>query len=203
MPKVHLLPVMSNFGEPELNDFEARSPKRWVICGGTELIARSLRLFEQLRTLIPETFAPEHLDVVGGRDDLSVTSAMDRLKGTRELSVHHYPEVSVDLASEVLRQSSFGFIDYFGAGKMWPGMILKSTAFAALSAHGVIPILSRQEETIAVNGEAFPGPYHLQASSIRFPRPDELAALRRRSYEWYTAHAHSRQAARCYAEALI
>ena len=198
--KVHLVPVMSNFGEPELTDFTPVSPRRWAICGGTALIARSLRMFEQLRPLIPPAFAPEHLDVVGGREDASIAAVIDRLK--RELSVHYNPEVNVDLASETLRQAAFGWLDYFGDGKVWPSMVLKSTAFAALCAHGVIPILSHSEESIAVNGDPLPGPFYILPGAAHFPGAAEVPALRRRCYDWYRAHASSRQVARVYAEAL-
>lgn len=201
--KSYLVPVMSNFGEPELTAFNTASPKRWTICGGTALVSRSLHLFEQLQAQIPEAFAPEHIDVVGGRDDVSISTVIDRLKRTRPgLSVHHYSEVSVDLASEVLRQSSFGFIDYFGAGRVWPGMLLKSTAFAALCAHGVIPVLSHREPPIAINGDALPGPYHLTPGAIYFPPPDQVPGIRRQFYDWYQAHGDSHRAARTYAEAL-
>src|SRR5215212_8565940 len=33
--QLHLAPVISNFGEPALRDFNVASPKRWAICGGT------------------------------------------------------------------------------------------------------------------------------------------------------------------------
>jgi hypothetical protein len=194
---------MSNFGEPELTDFKTASLKRWAICGGTALISRSLRLFEQLRSLIPENFVPQHLDVVGGREDTSITVVLDRLKRSRpDLSVHHYSKVSVDLASEVLRQSTFGFIDYFGAGKIWPGMLLKSTAFAALCAHGVIPVLSHSEEPIAIGDDALPGLYYLTPRAISFPPLARVSEIRRQVYDWYHAHAASRQVARVYAETL-
>lgn len=198
--RVYLVPVMSNFGEPELGKLAPVSPKRWAICGGTALIARSVHLFANLMSRIPPTLAPDHLDVVGGRADASITAALDELKN--RMSVHHYPEVSVDLASEVLRQAAFGFIDYFGSGKVWPGMVLKSTAFAALCAHGVVPVLSHQEEPIAVDGAALPGPYFLTPAAIHFPAADELPNLHRRCFAWYQAHAHSRRAAQIYAEAL-
>src|SRR5436190_4361149 len=94
--QIRLVPVLSNFGEPELTEFAAVSRKRWAICGGTALIARSLHVFEQLRPLIPASFAPEHLDVVGGRADASIIAAMDRLKNA--MSVHHYSEVEPHLA---------------------------------------------------------------------------------------------------------
>ena len=198
--KVYTVPVMSNFGEPELTEFTTVSPKRWTICGGTALIARSLDLFEQLRPLIPPAIAPEHLDIVGGRQQPSITATVDRLK--RDLSIHQYSEVGVGLASEVLKQSGLGWLDYFGAGKIWPGMVLKSTAFAALCAHGVIPILSHREEPIAVDGDALPGPYYLTPNRVYLPRAEELPEIRRQFYDWYRAHASSSQAARIYAEAL-
>src|SRR2546430_5537683 len=201
--KIHFVPVMSNFGEPKLTDFRAASPGRWAICGGTALVARSLGLFERLSSDIPEELAPRHLDVVGGREDVSIVAVLDRLKRNRpDLPVHHYPEVGIDLASEVLRQSSFGFIDYFGAGTVWPGMLLKSTAFAALCAHGVIPVLSHREEPIAVGGDALPGAYYLTPGAANVPQLADVPEIRRQVYDWYHAHAASRQAARVYAEAL-
>ena len=198
--QVYLVPVMSNFGEPELGKLAPVSPKRWAICGGTALIKRSLQLFVNLLPRIPPAFAPNHLDVVGGRADSSITAALDKLKGG--MSVHHYPEVTVDLASEVLRQAAFGFIDYFGSGKVWPNMVLKSTAFAALCAHGVVPVLSHQEGPITVDGDALPGPYFLTSAAIHLPAEDELPSVHRRCFAWYQAHAHSRCAAQIYAEAL-
>jgi hypothetical protein len=194
---------MSNFGEPQVSNFDAASPKHWAICGGTALIKRSLELFEQLHPLIPEEFSPDHLDVVGGREEMSIISTLDRLKRSRSgLSCDYHPEVSAELASEILRQSSFGWIDYFGGGKMWPSMVLKSTAFAAFCAHGIVPILSHREEPIAVDGDSLPGPYFITPEAINFPRPDQLRETQRNVYAWYHAHAHSRQLARVYAEAL-
>ena len=200
--KVYLAPVMSTFGEPELNNFDA-SPKRWAICGGTSLIARSVQLFEQLHLLIPDAFAPEHLDVVGGREEISTRATLDRLSHSRAgLSCHYYPEVSAELASEILRQASFGWIDYFGVGKMWPSMVLKSTAFAAFCAHGIVPILSHREEPIAIKGDAMPGPYYITPGAIHFPPPERLRAIQQAIYTWHHAHGDSRQLARVYAEAL-
>jgi hypothetical protein len=201
--KVYLAPVLSNFGEPELSGFDGLSPRRWAICGGTALIARSLALFEQLHPLIPDAFAPESLDIVGGRKEISVKETLDRLSRSRPgLSCHYHPEVSAGSASEILRQSSFGWIDYFGAGKVWPGMVLKSTAFAAFCAHGVIPVLSHREEPIAINGDALPGPYYITAEAINFPPPEQLRGVQKKIYAWYHAHADAHQLARVYAEAL-
>ncbi|MEN3369404.1 MAG: hypothetical protein V7609_1547 [Verrucomicrobiota bacterium] len=201
--KVYLVPVMSNFGEPELDVARDVSLKRWAICGGTVLIARSLASFEKIQPLIPDVFSPEHLDIIGGRNEISTRATMDNLqRQSPRLKCHYYPEVSVELASELLRQSSFGWIDYFGGGKMWPGMILKSTAFAAFCAHGVIPVSSHREETVAVNGDPLPGSYFATSDAVNFPAPDQVRAIRDKTYRWYQAHASSRQIARVYAEAL-
>jgi hypothetical protein len=201
--RIHFVPVMSNFGEPALTDFRPASSTRWAICGGTALVARSLQLFERLCSKIPEEFAPLHLDVVGGREDVAIVTVLDRLKRTHPaLKVHRYAEVGIDLASEVLRQSCFGFIDYFGGGKVWPGMLLKSTAFAAFCAHGVIPVLSHQEEPIAVGGHALPEAYFLTSGTMNFPALAQVPEIRRQVYDWYHAHAASQRAARVYAEAL-
>lgn len=200
--KLYLAPVMSNLGEPELDSFDA-SPKRWAICGGTALITRSLRLFEQVHQLIPATFAPTQLDVIGGREEISIRASIDRLSRSRPgLSCHYHPEVSAELASEVLRRSSFGWIDYFGAGKMWPGMVLKSGAYAAFCAHGIVPILSHREDPIALKGDALPGPYYITPETINFPAPEHLRETQKKIYAWYHAHADSHQLARVYAEAL-
>ncbi|MEY2529733.1 MAG: hypothetical protein QOJ05_1823 [Verrucomicrobiota bacterium] len=201
--KVYLLPIMSNFGEPELGDFEAASPKRWVICGGTALVARSLRWFEQMQLLIPESFAPEHLDVVGGHEEISIRSTLERLSSRRPgLSCHYHPEVAPQVASEILRRSCFALLDYFGADKVWPGMLLKSSVFAGLCAHGIVPILSHREEAISIDGDAMPGPYYLMPGATNFPASEELGEIRQRIHRWYHRHGDSRQVAAGYAEAL-
>jgi hypothetical protein len=201
--KVYRVPVMSNFGEPELDIVRDVSLKRWTICGGTVLIARSLALFEKIQPMIPDVFSPEHLDVIGGRNEISTRAMMDNLeRQSPRLRCHYYPEIGVELASELLQQSSFGWIDYFGGGKMWPGMILKSTAFAALCAHGVIPVASHCEEKVAVNGDPLPGPYFVTSDAVNFPAPDQVHAIREKIYLWYQEQAASRQLARIYAKAL-
>ena len=202
--QVQLAPVMSNFGEPELTDFSGASPKRWAICGGTALIARSLFSFERIHRLIPDPFFPNHLDVIGGRDTASSRTLIERLaRGIPGLSCHYHPEVAVETASALLRQCSFVWLDYFGKDKMWPGMILKSSVFAACGAHGVVPIMSHQEDTLAVKGDPFPGPWFMTQSALRFPAQDRLHEVREKIYSWYRIHAASPRLAQRYAEALL
>jgi hypothetical protein len=200
--KVYLQPVMSNLGEPSLESFSA-SPKRWTICGGTALVARSLHSFEQMQPLIPEAFAPEHLDVIGGRNDSAIAARLQRLTRDRPgVTYRYHPEVTSQRASELLRQSSFGWLDYFGAGRVWPGMVLKSGVFAALCAHGAVPLLSHGEEPISLKGDSLPGPYYMTSGVANFPEPEKLREMQQAIYAWYHVHADSRQAARVYSEAL-
>jgi hypothetical protein len=122
--------------------------------------------------------------------------------GRPGLACHYHPEVTAELASELLRRASFGLLDYFGAGKMWPGMVLKSSAFAALCAHGIVPILSHREDIISVDGDSLPGPYYVTPTAVNFPDPEQLREIQRKIYDWYHAHGDARQVARVYAEAL-
>lgn len=196
--KIFLAPVMSNFGEPELMDFSAASPKHWAICGGTALVARSLISFRRRRAAIPADFAPAHLHVIGGREEAATRALIDAL----DLSCDYDPEVTAERASELLRQCSFAWLDYFGTGKVWPEMILKSGVFAACCAHGVVPVLSHREDAFALEGDPFPGPFFMTPGLIRFPPPDDLRATREKIHAWYHAHAASRRLAQIYAEAL-
>jgi hypothetical protein len=201
--KIYLAPVMSNFGEPELDNFSGTSPRRWAICGGAVLLARSLQSFEQMHASIPDAFAPDHLDVIGGREQNSIRALVEKVGKSRPgLSCHYHPEVSVEAASQLLRKSSFGWIDYFGNDKVSPGMVLKSTAFAAFCAHGIVPILAHREGTIAINGASLPGPFYMTAEGRDFPAPERLHETQQQFYSWYHAQSDSNRAAQTYAEAL-
>ncbi|MDQ2825222.1 MAG: hypothetical protein M3R29_07225 [Verrucomicrobiota bacterium] len=199
---VHIQPVMSNFGEPQLANFGERALTRWAICGGTALILRSLRSFAVSQRTILKMYRPEQLDIVGGRDDRVVRDALRDLNPP-DLSCQYYPEVTAERASEILRDCSFAWIDYFGKGKAWPGMIFKSGSFAACCAHGVIPVFSHSETALAVKADPLPGPYFITPSAVNFPELERVAATQQEIYTWYHRHASSRQTARAYAEVLV
>jgi hypothetical protein len=196
---VRLVPVMSNFGEPPLSDFTARSPRRWVICGGTALIARSLRSFSTVRKAIPSEYSPQQLDVIGGQRDARVRALV---KAMPDISCNYHPEVPVDDASQFLAQSSFGWLDYFGRGTVWPGMIFKSGSFAAFCAHGVVPVFSHDEKELVLQGDKFPGPFGMSGRSVQLPPLEQLSATQGEIYAWYHRHASATETARVYAEAL-
>src|SRR5205814_10312383 len=67
-------PVPSAFGEPVIDfaQLRARDNHRWVICGGTELIERSLRSFRRITGEIPSNALPSCLDVLGGIEHVRV-----------------------------------------------------------------------------------------------------------------------------------
>lgn len=201
--QIHFLPVMSNFGEPEIADFGGRSPTRWAICGGTALIARSLRSFAAAQRNIPRMYFPTHLEVIGGRPAEGIPELIRTLgQAMPETSCNYHPDVTVERASQILTGCSFGWLDYYGAGKAWPGMILKSSSFAGLCAHGVVPVLSHHESMLAVGGDKLPGPWRISAGAVKLPEIEQLPETQRQTYSWYRRHASSEQAARAYMEAL-
>jgi hypothetical protein len=200
---VRVLPVMSNFGELNSLDADAKSPRHWVICGGTGLILRSLRSFVDAQAVIPQGYLPDQLDVFGGRESDVVRQWFRRLKRMlRGVSCRYQPEITAAAGSEILRGCSFGWIDYFGKGKVWPGMILKSGSFAACCAHGVVPIVSHAEPPPAISGERFPAWYFVAAHRAKFPEPGQLSPIAEQIHAWYQRHASATCAARVYAEAL-
>ncbi len=177
--RVVVRPVVSTFGEPAF--VAERDPRRWVICGGTELIRRSLRSFAQKDV---------ELFVIGGADVSDVRSALD--------AAHYFPNVAAATASEVLSSCAFGWIDYFETEDVPNAAILKSTAFAAFCAHGVIPVLPRVGSAIALGEDALPGPF----SPANLPSAAERPAIARATYDWYHRHASAEHLAATVAEAI-
>jgi hypothetical protein len=200
---VRVLPVMSNFGEPELDSTVERSPGHWTISGGTALILRSLWSFPHAQQAIPTHYRPNELEVIGGRGSSEVRDAISALLQTiPRLSCRYHPEVEPARASELLGKCSFAWIDYFGTGKVWPGMIYKSGSFAACCAHGVLPVLSHDEPPPPVNGDAFTDWYFASRRRSHFPEPEQLASARQKVYAWYHRNASAQRTARAYAQAL-
>lgn len=195
---VRLLPIMSNFGEPQIDPRGTRDPRLWMICGGTALIARSVRALGTIRRQIPNWCAPERVELVGGRSSDELRKQIERLP----MEFEHYPEISANAASQLLRRCCFGWIDYYGAGEVWPGMIFKSGSFAACCAHGVIPIVAHAEPPLQLHGDFLPGPFFVTASSVRLPGESQLAQTREQTYQWYQRNASSHVTARVYANAL-
>jgi hypothetical protein len=200
---VRLLPVMSNFGEPALVNCNGKSLRQWVICGGAPLILRSLRSFLAVPQMIPKIYFPEQLEIIGGHENDAVRDLIQKVEQTLPgISCRYYPEVTASTASEILRTCSFAWIDYFGKGKVWPGMIFKSGSFAACCAHRVVPILSHEQPPPTVGGDPFPAWYFITPRAARFPEPEQVAMIGEKIHAWYHRHASAECTARAYAEAL-
>lgn len=199
--RVSIHPVMSNFGEPILSsdDFAARDPHQWVICGGTALVARSVRSFAARVGEIPESFSPRELLVLGGRANDSVRANLESLRG---LKVKYYPEIEASTASSILSSSSFGWLDYFHETRALVGAVLKSTAFAAYCAHGVIPVFPQAGSPIQVRQDRLPGPFFVGASKQNLPAEPERARVAQLLYDWYRHNASSQHLAATVASAI-
>lgn len=189
--RVVVRPVISTFGEPSLSaeQVRQRDSRRWAICGGDELIARSLRSFAQSFSGSAELF------VIGGSDRPAVRQL---LRGHESISAHYLPNVDASVASEALSSCAFGWIDYFEHANAVTAAILKSTAFAALCAHAVIPVFPQPASVIALQGDALPGPFSLRNLPAESERPQVAQAV----YDWYRRHASSAHLAASIAEAI-
>ena len=194
-------PVFSNLGEPTLSPAEIadRDPHRWIICGGTELIERSLRSFLPAALLMPERFAPRELFVVGGSDNSGVRQT---LNGEKKIRTHYYPQVEAKIASGILAGCAFGWMDYFHHPDVPMPVILKSTAFAAYCAHGVIPVLPHSGSIIGLGGDALAGPFFVTPSAQNLPLESERAIAAHSIQSWYERNASSSHLASTVAAAI-
>lgn len=194
-------PVLSNFGEPALSagQFLQRDPHRWAICGGTALIERSLKSFREIMSRIPEGIAPRHLSVFGGNDNSTVRS----LLLDWGIQTDYQPQIGSADASSILSASSFLWLDYFDRPDVPMEFVLKSTAFAAACAHGVVPIFPHRGSEISIESDRLPGPFFVAANSLsELPLADSRPEFAERFYGWYQRHASSNHLARGIARAL-
>jgi hypothetical protein len=200
---VQVVPIMSNFGEPPLSSLAGKLPKRWAIAGGTALIERSLRAFAEIKSSIPTDYFPNEVEVVGGFEDPRVRNQFRVLgESLPGVAFRHHPQVSAARASAILAPCAFGWLDYFGEGKAWPGMIFKSSSFAAFCAHGIVPILSHPEPKLWAGTDPFPGPFFISTGATQLPKPENLEEIQRTVRAWYDGNASSARTAAVYAEAL-
>ena len=185
---VSVHPVVSTFGEPLLqsDQFSDRDPHRWVICGGTALVEKSIRSFRKILKRIPDIFSPRELLVFGGTDNPATRAMLADLPNAR---CHYQPQIEAKEASRILSECSFAWIDYFHRPDVLTSALLKSTAFAAACAHGVIPVLPHPGSMISLHGDQLPGPYFVEGFGAKLPEnPARVAA---EMYGWYQRNASS------------
>lgn len=198
---IQIHPVPSNFGEPDLSSSQlaGRSRHRWVICGGTLTVEKSLRSFRTVADRIPPDVSPRELVVMGGKENQNIRLLLAELSNIQS---EYYPEVGVSEASKILASCSFSWIDYFHRIDVPTDAILKSGVFAAACGHGVIPVFPNQGQTISLDGDALPGPFFVDATSHHFPRSQDSESVAAAFHTWYRRHAASEHLTRGIADAL-
>lgn len=197
--EVSVHPVVSNFGEPALSAEQIihRDPHRWVICGGTALVERSVQSFRKISNQISDSFSPRELFVLGGNDNPATRSLLVDLG---DIQPDYRPQISAAEASQILSTASFAWIDYFHRPDVPTAVALKSTAFAAACAHAVVPVFPHRGTAISLNGDRLPGPYFIDGRQSELPR--DRAAIASEIYAWYQRRASSEHLVRGIASAL-
>lgn len=202
-PHAHIMvqPVMSNFGEPLLSPSElaSRDPHRWLICGGNELLARSIRSFIKNLPRFPAPCSPGELLIVGGSDQAELRAMLKQVKGVQ---THYHPQVAPEEAARLLSSCAFAWIDYFHEAGVASSTILKSTVFAAFCAHGVIPVFPRDGAPVSLGSDTLPGPFFVAPSGQKLPADSERSALAHSFHEWYRRNSSSEHLAELVAEAI-
>jgi hypothetical protein len=194
-------PIPSAFGEPviDLGQLRTRDSHRWSICGGTQLIERSLHSFLGIVNAIPSAVSPKELIVVGGTENPKVR----RMLMTRpDVRSEHYPAVSAEKASQILSTCAFGWLDYFTNRKANSDLVLKSSSFANMCANAVVCVLPQASSAISITGDALPGPFTIAHDEVRIPSASERPAVGHAIYDWYHRHASMASLAQVIAEKL-
>ena len=181
-------PVPSAFGEPAVDSAQLRErdDHRWLVCGGTALVERSLRSFVRIAGAIPANIAPGNLVVVGGTENSKVRQM---LKTLADIHCEYHPAVSPKTASQILSTCAFAWLDYFTAGSAIPDLLLKSSSFANVCAHAVVCVTPRVSSAISLNGDSLPGPFAIAHDEVKLPSPNERPDVAREIYNWYHRHA--------------
>jgi hypothetical protein len=193
-------PVPSAFGEPVIDPalLRERDNHRWLICGGTELIERSLRSFLRLVSTIPAKVAPRNLAVVGGTENPEVRRMLETLA---DIQWEYYPAVSPETASQILSTCAFAWLDYFTTGAK-PDLLLKSSSFANVCAHAVVCVTPHAAAPISLHGDLLPGPFSIADGDVKLPSPSERTDVAREIYDWYHRHASARTMVQMVAQTL-
>src|SRR5437667_12032532 len=194
-------PVPSAFGEPVIDpaQLQARDNHRWVICGGTELIERSLRSFLRISGEIPSNLLPRNLVVLGGMENSRVPPLLQRLAA---IQCQYYPAVSPETASQILSTCAFAWLDYFTTGTVNPDLLLKSSSFANLCASAVVCVTPRVLSPISLENDLLPGPFSIADDEVKMPSANERPGIAGGICDSYHRHASMATLSRVVAEQL-
>ncbi len=167
------VPVFSNVGEPEAVPGIGRRPAQMVVYGGmaASAVGRLRRQIEELGVRRVVRFGAR-----GG--------------GWPELGVPFYDRgrISAVALSDLLLESRVGWLDYFD------GYLAKSGIFAAYCAHGVVPVLFRENDSEA---DGLVAAKHFLAGvnwGVSWSQ-EELEVVANNARAWYGTHTVARCAA--------
>ncbi len=194
-------PIPSAFGEPviDLAQLQKRDNHRWLICGGTQIVERSLRSFLQIVSAIPREVLPNQLLVLGGVENTNVRQMLSTLPDIRS---EYHPAVSAEKASQILSTCAFGWLDYFTSRNANSDLLLKSSSFANLCATAVVCVMPRASGPISIAGDLLPGPFIIAADEAKLPSACDRPAAGHAIYEWYHRQASIASLAQVVAEKL-
>jgi hypothetical protein len=197
---VELHPVPSGLGEPSLSrdQIANRNPHHWAIVGGTVLVGRSLRSLRRLFSRIPDSVTLQKLFVLGGNENPAAYSLIAEL-GIESI---YRPRIAAYEASDILRTCSFAWFDYFHRPDVETSVILKSSAFAAACAHGVIPVFPHRGSMVSIDGDRLAGPFFVESQGCEVPDAAGRAKIAAEIYDWYQRHASSEVVVRGIGKAL-
>lgn len=185
-----VLPVFSNFGEPHLDAaaVAARDPGRWVIFGSAGRILRSLRSFS---SSFSSSFSRSitHLSVLGGKPSDEIRTLLASLP----IKSDYRPDLASHELSAALLEESWSFMDYDDGLRAEPSLLFKSGVFAAMLAHGVIPVLVDDCGPLVVEGDRLPGVLCAADLSSGLPAADRRARLALANRDWYDQHVSVRR----------
>jgi hypothetical protein len=198
--RVHLHPVPSELGEPTLTNgqIENRDPHQWVIVGSAIPAQRSLRSFRENLRRIPSSVSPKKLIVIGGHE-----SAVTRgLLADLGIESEYHPQIAAAEASAILCSCSFAWFNYFTRPDVETSVLLKSSAFAAACAHGVIPVLAHRGPPVTIEQDKMPGPFFIEPNGSALPSPQDRPKIAGAIYDWYRRHASSEKLVHGVSQAL-
>ena len=194
-------PVSSGFGEPLLSPerISQKDPHHWLICGGTALLEKSVRSFRQVLPLLPDAFAPRQLSVVGGTDNPVVRAL---LRDMPNVKWSYHPRIGAAEASQIMAGCSCAWLDYFHTAAAPVDALFKSSVFAALGAHGVIPVFPHETKPLVFEEDRVPGLFFVDLGKAWLPEPEARATIGCQMYDWYHRRASLRQLTRVVAKLL-
>lgn len=177
--KVCVVPVFSTIGEPTNVPMLSLRTNRLIVFGQR---ANRLRVYkESIDSLVRicELMGIEEINDIGA----PIKGELPKIKGVRFLQNGVLPENEI---SKLMLDSRIGFFDYF------PGCLAKSTIFSAYCAHGLVPVMGKEnysDEDGLIDQIHYCVPHEHDHISL-----DDCQSIADNARNWYSMHSVQRQA---------